>query len=250
MRLAIATIARNEGAFIRSWVREARALADEVWVGDNGSTDGTAAAAREEGAHVIEIPFRDLLEHGFGWVRNQLLGEIPSPVDRVHWLDADERVAPAQKRFLRVERGEAPALVHTRTFTEKRQGFHIESWKNFTRGLHVEDLHTRSHPRVVRTGAEFVWRGYIHEELYRGEDAAHRLRVPSPVIHWHFSVERPRLDPWPKHLLYGFMIDRAVRVPALQRGTNAWWYTVRAPQMPHAEQAAAFRQLCPETKGL
>lgn len=250
MKLAIATIARNEGFFIRSWVREARALADDVFVGDNGSTDETAAAARDEGAHVVEIPFRGLLEHGFGWTRNQLLAAIPSTVDRVHWLDADERIAPAQKEFLYQERGEAPASVHTQTFKERQPGFNVENWQKFFGGPRIDELHSRSHPRTVRTGAEFVWRGFIHEELYRGETSAYQCRVQSPVIHWHFTSERECHDPWPKHLLYSFMLDRAIRIPELQQGIGTWWFQVYAPQTPHADLAAAFRKLCPETDGL
>ncbi len=49
-------IARNEEAMIGECLVALQRLAEEIIVGDTGSTDRTAAIAREHGASVIDVP--------------------------------------------------------------------------------------------------------------------------------------------------------------------------------------------------
>jgi len=82
---------RNEAANIGECVR-GLTWADEVIVVDNASTDGTADAARQAGAHVVESP-------GPGTVQRNA-GISAARHEWIFTLDADERVGPELAREL------------------------------------------------------------------------------------------------------------------------------------------------------
>lgn len=93
-RLTVCVIAKNEERFLAQCIASVRGLADQVVVVDTGSTDRTAAIAREAGAEV----------HHFGWcddfsaARNVALSHA-----RALWvlvLDADEELPPDQHAHL------------------------------------------------------------------------------------------------------------------------------------------------------
>ena len=66
-----------------------RTLVDRVIVGDNGSTDGTAAAAREAGAEVVFEPRR-----GYGSACLAALRTAPD-ADLIAFMDGDGSDDPA-----------------------------------------------------------------------------------------------------------------------------------------------------------
>lgn len=245
MRFAILSLARNEIAFIRNWVREAKAFTGDVWVGDTGSSDGTAEAARDEGAQVVDIPYRLLLEHGFGEARTVLARQLPTSIEWVHWLDVDERASPNLSPVIQETKVTRPLAIRTLTPT-KIPGFSIDNWREMAKsGEAGLEWHIRSHPRR----GDIRWRGYIHEELFVGECKAALCAVVTPIGHLHFTHQNPRID-YPKDLLYGFLLDRALRVPELQKYTSQYWFRQYAPSVPYKDQAAAFRELCPEARDL
>ena len=84
--LSVIIAAKNEAHQIRACVQSA-AFADEVLVLDSGSSDGTAAQAREAGAtvHVTDWP---------GYGPQQRRGIELARGDWVLSLDADERITP------------------------------------------------------------------------------------------------------------------------------------------------------------
>lgn len=244
MHLAVLAIARNESAFARDFVRSTKEFADEIWVGDMDSTDETAGILKEEGARVLRIPYRSFLERGFGWARSSLLQSVGPAIDWIHWLDLDERVTKEDGETIRDFISDWPRFVETKTF-EPIDGFRIEEWREHLEKPAASQRHIRSHPHRP----EFHWRGYIHEELYFGSAHALPAAAPSLVRHWHFSLSNPKRD-HPKELLYGFMLDRALRIPELQRGTSRWWFEEYVKTLPHEEQAERFRELCPEAREL
>ena len=67
------------------------AFADEVWVVDSGSTDGTGAIAEAHGARVVQFVYNG----GFPKKKNWALTHLPLRHEWVLLLDADERVPPA-----------------------------------------------------------------------------------------------------------------------------------------------------------
>jgi glycosyltransferase involved in cell wall biosynthesis len=84
--LSVILITKNEAANIRDCL-ESVAWADEIIVVDSGSTDDTAAIARQMGARVHEHDWP-----GFGPQKNRALGYASK--DWVFSIDADERVSP------------------------------------------------------------------------------------------------------------------------------------------------------------
>lgn len=84
--LSVIVITKNEGANIRACL-DSVAWADEIIVVDSGSTDETAAIARQMGARVYEHDWP-----GFGPQKNRALGYATK--NWVLSLDADERVTP------------------------------------------------------------------------------------------------------------------------------------------------------------
>ncbi len=93
--LSLSMIVKNGGQLFTELLAEAAPHVDEMVIGDTGSTDGSAEAARAAGARVVDIPWRDDFSHA----RNSVLERC-----RGRWillLDHDEKLAPADWRALR-----------------------------------------------------------------------------------------------------------------------------------------------------
>jgi glycosyltransferase involved in cell wall biosynthesis/predicted negative regulator of RcsB-dependent stress response len=80
-------IVRNEAKDLADCLHSAKGCVDEVIVVDTGSTDGTAEIARNSGARVVAIPWRD----HFAAARNAALEAATR--EWILVLDADERIA-------------------------------------------------------------------------------------------------------------------------------------------------------------
>ena len=92
--LALSMIVRDAAAGrCAQCLESVRGVADEIAIGDTGSTDATIAIAREFGARIIEIPWAD----DFSAARNKVLAEFRS--EWVLALDADEILDPESGQF-------------------------------------------------------------------------------------------------------------------------------------------------------
>jgi glycosyltransferase involved in cell wall biosynthesis len=90
VKIAVYAIAKNEEQFVERFCASAKD-ADLILIADTGSTDGTAAKARECGATVADIcitPWR------FDDARNAALALLPRDVDVCVSLDLDEELQP------------------------------------------------------------------------------------------------------------------------------------------------------------
>lgn len=88
-RLSVAIIARNAAALIGRTILSAHRVASEVLVIDAGSTDDTAAIARNEGCLVHSHVWED----SFAEARNAALRLVSG--DWILWLDAGETISEA-----------------------------------------------------------------------------------------------------------------------------------------------------------
>jgi tetratricopeptide (TPR) repeat protein len=95
VRLAAATIVRNDEGQVAETIASVRGVADEVFVLDLGSTDRSAEIATEAGAIVLHDRWRD----DFANARNRLLNRLDAAW--VLWLDPGERLASDSAHELR-----------------------------------------------------------------------------------------------------------------------------------------------------
>ncbi|MFO0852420.1 MAG: glycosyltransferase, partial [Gemmataceae bacterium] len=130
-RVSLCMIVRDEEHNLPDCLRSAADLVDEVVVVDTGSADRTREVARRFGARVVDRPWPD----SFAAARNASLDHATG--EWAFWLDADDRVGPADRDRLRAvlaglgpgpaayamtcrcagPAGEAPTLVdHVRLF--------------------------------------------------------------------------------------------------------------------------------------
>src|ERR1700733_14329760 len=101
--LALSMIVRDAAATLRQCLESVRGIADEIVIGDTGSTDSTIEIAREFGARIIEVPWTN----DFSAARNTVLAEVRS--DWVLALDADEVLDLEAGRSLRELLGKSVA---------------------------------------------------------------------------------------------------------------------------------------------
>lgn len=90
-----------------------------IVVADNGSTDRTAAVARERGAIVVTEP-----ERGYGAASLAAIRALPREAEIVVWMQADLSEDPAQAAELLapIRGGEADLVIGSRTLGEADQG--------------------------------------------------------------------------------------------------------------------------------
>lgn len=167
MKLSLAMIVKNEAGLIGHCLASVRGLVEEMIVVDTGSTDATADIARQYGAQVTTIPWRD----DFAAARNESLRRCTG--DWVLILDADEAVdaldhpvirgaceAPDVQAYRLLLRNylpsgaqstlDEPAQRNTSRYTEgKEHAFYADH-----RGL-----------RLCRLQPDLGFRGRIHELL-------------------------------------------------------------------------------------
>lgn len=166
MRIAVATIARDEAAHVERWAASA-AEADLLAIADTGSTDGTPELAEELGIEVAEIriePWR------FDLARNAGLAMLPPEIDVVITLDLDEVLTAGWREQL-----EAAAEKQPRA----RRWSYRYVWSWLAPGIpDVEFTADRCHSR-----SGWRWHGAVHEVLAPAGGA------PGPTAPAGFTIE-------------------------------------------------------------
>ncbi len=164
MSLSVVVITRNEAANLRDCLQSV-AFADEVVVVDNGSTDGTAAIARDCGARVLETADWP----GFG-LENRALAL--ATCDWVLSLDADERVTP-----------ELGAQIRAAMATADVSSYDIPRLTRFCGQWIRHCGWTPDHVlRLFRRGQARFSDDLVHERVIT-ELAGRKGRLTSPLLH-------------------------------------------------------------------
>ena len=146
MKVAIYTIALNEGNFVERWYESAKE-ADYLLIADTGSTDNTKQIAEKLGINVYSIkvsPWR------FDIARNASLALLPEDIDYCIALDMDEIILPGWREELE--------KVHKENVTRPRYKY-TWSWNSDgSPGLTYsgDKIHTRNGYR---------WKHPVHEVL-------------------------------------------------------------------------------------
>lgn len=170
--VAVCMIVRDEADNLRSCLDSVHGVADEAWIVDTGSKDGTPELAQELGANVLHFSWVD----DFAAARNAGIAQA-----RAEWilvLDADERLHPDDKQLL------IDALA----------GELVESVAAFILPVHslVGD---RSNPaeevshnvRLFRNSPEHRYHGAVHEQIEPSirlhSDSQQIVPLPVRILH-------------------------------------------------------------------
>lgn len=99
-KLSVGLIVKDAESDLARCLASIEKQADEIVVGDTGSTDETKAIAARYGAKVIDLPSVMVQPDGFAGARNQVLAQCTG--DWFLWIDADEQLLNGQglRRYL------------------------------------------------------------------------------------------------------------------------------------------------------
>ncbi len=244
MKIAVYAISKNEAQFVSRWV-ESMQEADEIYVLDTGSTDGTPELLEALGVHVTQetiSPWR------FDVARNRALDMVPDDVDICVSTDLDEVLHPGWRTVL-----EKSWLPWT------QQAYFRYTWAFTPDGEEAvvfqrEKIHARKN---------FQWTHPVHEVLeYTGEDNPVVVYIPELQLD-HFpdpsksrgqylpllelSVKEDPLDDRNRHYLgreyffYGRWMDCICTLKAHLALPTATWKDERASSMNYI--AKSYLQL-------
>jgi tetratricopeptide (TPR) repeat protein len=188
MTLSICFLAKNEERTLPRALRSVAGLADEVLVGDAGSTDRTARVAADLGARVVPVAWQDDFSAG----RNAVLDAAGG--DWVLWLNPDEELLPDGRGELNALLGRGDALAYSVRVRDLPQADRPERFS--------ETEQVRLFRR--RPGLRFV--GRLHPHF-----AAAPPATPAPLVvrrHVYESALTPDKLRWAARLLELELRDR------------------------------------------
>lgn len=108
-RLSVGLIAHNAAADLAGCLESVWWIADQIVVGDTGSTDETAEIARRYGATVLTLPQVQDFDDGFAGARNAVLDACDG--DWFLWIDADERLLGGHELRKHMESGPYTGII-------------------------------------------------------------------------------------------------------------------------------------------
>jgi Flp pilus assembly protein TadD len=192
--LELSMIVKDGGPALARCLSSAAPFVDRIVIGDTGSTDDSAAVAREFGAEVFVIPW----EQDFSRARNRLLAQ--RKCDWILVLDADEMLDAS-----------AGARMHALLQSPSIFAWHNPRW-NYMREMStrlgfqtarpnpvlIEE--SRAYPgyvplpttRLFRSHPGIYYEGCVHETITRRLDALHLPTAAADFVVHHFGhVEDP-----------------------------------------------------------
>lgn len=215
--------------------------ADQVCILDMGSTDGLAdycLRTLREGDVYLRRDTNTVAELGFSEARNAC-SELATSDWVVHHnanmlLDWDDAL---EVKGLLDSATSDVLSVRTENLTNLGNRWDLERVIHESKSSKIE-----RHRAFFRRGVGIDYKGYIHEELYRGEVNMYGQSENVPLVRYHFegSGNHPL-----RSRRYNWMLLRAyAKEPALQKYTNEWWYQTYCKQNEPLlrEGAAAYEE--------
>ncbi len=155
--ISLCMIVRDEEHTLGRCLDSVAGVADEIFVVDTGSVDGTKAVAESHGARVVDYPWGD----DFAAARNYSFGQATK--DYMLWLDADDVVLPEDRA----------KLLHLKETLDP--GVDVVSMD-----YHIafdgagNPINSVRRWRLVRRDSDFRWVGVVHEDLEPGGEFTYR----------------------------------------------------------------------------
>lgn len=226
--LSLCYFVHNELPFLRTTLLYELKWADQVCILDMGSTDGTLefclAALRPQDVYARRST-NTIPAMGFAEARNAVSRlascewVIFSDADRIFdWNQSKSikaRLSMCRKDCLSIETWNIPKSA---TDNHPNQVERAVAMGNVTS--------VENHRTIMRNGSGIHYQGYIHEEMYLGDVNCFAMAEPSGLRQFHFGHWQ---NDEKRQLRYAWMLREAMRVPALQKGTNEHWYKVYYP---------------------
>ena len=162
-------ITKDEADNIGRCLASLRGVADEVVIGDTGSSDATVAIAKSYGAKVVDVAWED----DFAKARNATLAHCQG--DWVLWVDADEEWVGGGEDLHR-------ALAST---SRDMDGWLVSITNEMGHGTEARSTHPAV--RVFRRGLS--WVGRVHEQVAKpGSDVlAAQLLGCGTILHHGYT---------------------------------------------------------------
>lgn len=148
--LSLCMIVKNEAHNIAECIRSIKPVIDEIIVVDTGSTDNTGEIVKGLGARVFDFPWCD----DFSAARNESIRHATG--DYIIWLDADDRVDPAEVDKIRQLKAMLPKQKNRAYYTVVSSEFPLE-------GGHTVFHQLRIFPNIPGV----VFEGRIHEQVFQ-----------------------------------------------------------------------------------
>jgi Flp pilus assembly protein TadD len=238
--LAIAMIVKNEAKNLRECLESVRPIANEIVIGDTGSSDDTIAIARQYGAHTLALEWRD----DFAWARNEVLKQTVS--DWILHLDADEFVDDANARRIRkvvdADGNDADAIeVTLANYCDDPRAWRwvaVAPGAPYARG-HAGYIRTEL-LRLFRNGKNFEYREPVHENITESVLEREGVIRREPIMIHHYGHRLPSDVPVEKALLY----LRIAKTKAEQRPNDVKAWHDFAEQCLACGDAATAEQAC------
>ncbi len=139
--LSAVMIVKDEESVLEDCLASIEPVVDEIVIADTGSTDRSREIAHAHGARLIEFPWRN----DFAAARNAALAEARG--EWILYIDADERLAPADKAKARAAL-DHPGLIAARPWFRIKTGYTL----------------CREY-RLFRNDPRIRFRGAIHEKV-------------------------------------------------------------------------------------
>lgn len=181
------------------------AFADEIWVVDSGSTDGTARIAAQRGARVVQFEYGG----GFPKKKNWALANLPFRHEWVLLIDADERVTPELEAEIRTIFARAPEVDG---FYLNRRLIFLGRWIRHCGWYPSWNMRLFRHQRgrYERLDAEEVENAgdvEVHEHVVLDGQSAylgHDLRHEDFKSIYHFIERHNRYSNWEAKVYHNF----------------------------------------------
>ncbi len=220
-RLSVVLIVKNEAHCLGDCLSSIKSIADEIVIGDTGSTDNTVEIAKSFGARVINVEWRN----DFAYARNCVLNEATG--DWLLSLDADEVVDEAGADRIRaiVDNDDDGAQGIWMTMANYSNAPAIWRWvpaapaSPYTRGF-LGYIETKI-VRLFKNGLGIEYREPVHENLAESLaeiDAV--LRDDTIMIH-HYGFDADPKHTKQKGAVYFELAQEKVR--KMPEHAKAWY---------------------------
>ena len=193
--LSVIMIVKDEASCLGDCLSSVRGIADEIVVGDTGSTDDSRAIAAVHDARVIDVPWAD----DFAAARNATIAAATG--DWLLHMDADEALDDAGAAAIRALVDADGDGVDAIELTLANYCDLPRSWR-WVAAANSE--HARGHAgylaapllRLFRNGRGFEYREAIHENITDSvvENGGTIGSAPILIHHYGFSADGPRAE--------------------------------------------------------